>query len=281
MSNFYMHDLTTNKTSPLRPPLASPQTAIARFSPTNHSLAWVHANDVYVQFEIQSPEGGKEDRELRLTTDGSPTTFNGVPDWVYEEEVFSGDSALWWSPFSSHIAFLRSDEERVPEYEFPIYNESPSQPGAAPYPSSVVMRYPKPGYPNPLVSVKVFSLAAYRNILSARPDTPSSTAAREATYSLHFDKSFPDDDVIIAEVVWVSEDEVLVRTTNRASNIERITVFRIPSDAASAQITGLTVRETNLTREEGWFEAVSRTCLHVRDCVLRQNRRARRSCLSI
>lgn len=280
MSNFHLHNLVTNTTSPLRTPSATPHTAMAHFSPTNHSLAWVHANDLYVQFETTTPEGEKEDRSLRLTNDGSPTTFNGVPDWVYEEEVFSSDVALWWSPFSAHLAYMRFDEEKVPEYEFPIYNDSPSQPGASPYPGSVVMRYPKPGYPNPLVSLHIFSLDNYRNLSSipARPVLGDQIDAqtREAMFDLEFDKPFPADDVVISEVVWVSEQELLVRATNRASNIERVTLFTVP-DRPSAKLRGQTLRETTLTKEQGWIEAASRRCrTRFRADLCRY--RARRSC---
>lgn len=97
-------------------------------------MTYVHGNDVYVKV-------GEED--VRVTGDGGPTTFNGVPDWVYEEEVFSSDSTVWWSPDGTKIAFLSFDEEKVMEYEFPIYNPSPFSPGASPYPTSTIMRYPK------------------------------------------------------------------------------------------------------------------------------------------
>lgn len=43
----------------------------------------MRANDLFVVEAGQVGIGG----EVRVTNDGSPTTFNGVPDWVYEEEV--------------------------------------------------------------------------------------------------------------------------------------------------------------------------------------------------
>lgn len=61
----------------------------------------------------------------------------------HHSQVFSADSALWWSPDASKLAYLSFDEHDVPEYEFPIYNPSPWTPGADPYPTATVMRYPK------------------------------------------------------------------------------------------------------------------------------------------
>jgi dipeptidyl aminopeptidase len=62
------------------------------------------------------------DVPVRITKTGSKTVFNGVPDWVYEEEVFSADKAFWFSPDSKYLAFLSFDETAVEEYTFPVYN---------------------------------------------------------------------------------------------------------------------------------------------------------------
>jgi dipeptidyl aminopeptidase B len=80
-------------------------------------VIFVEYNDLYM---LKLP--GHEDPPIRITHDGSKSIFNGVPDWVYEEEVFSGDKTTWWSPDGKRIAFLRFDETDVREYEFPIYN---------------------------------------------------------------------------------------------------------------------------------------------------------------
>ena len=38
-------------------------------------------------------------QDKKLTETGKhPNTYNGVPDWVFEEEVFEDNKALWWSP---------------------------------------------------------------------------------------------------------------------------------------------------------------------------------------
>lgn len=67
------------------------------------------------QYVLPESELGNESvgEIVRITTDGSESVFNGVPDWVYEEEVFGADFALWFSPNGEEIAFLRSDETEV------------------------------------------------------------------------------------------------------------------------------------------------------------------------
>jgi dipeptidyl aminopeptidase len=70
---------------------------------------------------------------IRVTTSGNASLFHGVPDWVYEEEIFSGDHALWWSPDSQKLTFLAFDETLVPEYAFPIYNPTENPYEVIPY----------------------------------------------------------------------------------------------------------------------------------------------------
>ena len=52
----------------------------AKFSPDASRVAYVRANDLYV-------EHLNNGRIVRLTRDGSETTINGTSDWVNEEEL--------------------------------------------------------------------------------------------------------------------------------------------------------------------------------------------------
>ncbi len=63
--------------------------AYAEWSPVSHSLAFVKANDIYVVTagELDRIGTDRPPRTTRVTYDGSETKLNGVPDWVYEEEV--------------------------------------------------------------------------------------------------------------------------------------------------------------------------------------------------
>lgn len=48
VGNYYIHNLDTHETHPLIPPSSPPATVIAKWSPTGQSIAFVHANDLYI-----------------------------------------------------------------------------------------------------------------------------------------------------------------------------------------------------------------------------------------
>jgi dipeptidyl-peptidase-4 len=117
----------------------------ARISPDGRRVAYVRGNDLYV-YDLGSKA------EKRLTTDGTDSVLNGTLSWVYWEEIFDRtDTGYWWSPDSSAIAFLRTDESPVDVTAFTDF--------APAVPRVIRQRYPKTGRPNPKVRLGVADLA--------------------------------------------------------------------------------------------------------------------------
>ncbi len=115
-----------------------------RFSPDGRWLAFVRDHDIYA-YEIETGE------ELRLTTDGSDSTLNGTVSWVYWEELLNrSDRGFVWSPDSSAIAYLQSDESGVGEMHYVDFEPN--------LPKLIKQRHPKPGAANPKVRAGVVSL---------------------------------------------------------------------------------------------------------------------------
>ncbi len=79
-----------------------------------------------------------------------PDILCGEPDWLYTEEL-DMETAFWWSPDSSRIAFLKFDESAVPSYPVPDLTEK--------HPKAGLQKYPLPGDPNPAVSLGVIPVA--------------------------------------------------------------------------------------------------------------------------
>ncbi|MFN0135911.1 MAG: S9 family peptidase [Phycisphaerae bacterium] len=111
-------------------------------SPRGDHLSFVLKNDLYA---LNTQTG----KTTRLTRDGTDTLFNGVLDWVYQEELYGRGNwtGHWWSDDESHIAYLQLDESRVPTYT--TYNL------AKPRPEGETFNYPKAGEPNPTVRLGI------------------------------------------------------------------------------------------------------------------------------
>ena len=121
---------------------AAPESSLmfARFSPDNTRVAYVRANNIYVE---KLADGSV----TQLTSDGSATTSNGTSDWVYEEELGVRDS-LRWSPDSANIAYWQFDSSEIGT--FSLINSSDSL-----YPVVTNIPYPKAGTTNSAVRIGV------------------------------------------------------------------------------------------------------------------------------
>jgi len=117
------------------------------FSPDGRMVSFVRGNNLYVE------DLSMQRRERALTSDGSDKILNGRLDWVYQEELYGRGNfgAYWWSPDSTTIAFLRFDENPVPEFTVVDH---------IPYDQNVeITPYPKAGDPNPIVKLGLVSAA--------------------------------------------------------------------------------------------------------------------------
>ncbi len=188
---------------------------------------------------------------LRITEGGNSTIFHAIPDWVYEEEVFSSNSALWWSPDSSKLVYLRFDETDVNEFTYPIYNPTNNADETVPYPKQVTMRYPKPGYNNPLVTVHLFDMAGYENsVEGAWGLRPTSH-----TWQLSWDEQRPQTDSIIQEVAWADGNSLIIKEINRSGDVGHVILFDLTNPSKPGKI----IRRLGKDGEEGdkgWIDAV-------------------------
>ena len=112
------------------------------FSPDGTLVAFVRDHDLSV-VAVDGP------REWALTRDGDADMLNGQLDWVYQEEIYGRGNfkGYWWSPDSSRLAYLQTDES--PVLEFTVIDHLP-------YRLEVeTTAYPKAGDRNPLVRLGV------------------------------------------------------------------------------------------------------------------------------
>ena len=181
----------------------------AVFSPDGKMIAYARGNDLYTM-DIAARS------EVRHTTTGCDTIYNGVLNWVYMEELFTrGDQrAFWWSPDGSRLAFLEIRDGGAPVY--PIVDQIATDAACK------LQHYPRPGDPNPVVRV---------GIVPARGG---------ATIWADVDTS---DDSYFARVYWVGDGSaVAIEKINRAQDHLRL----LFAEAASGR-TDVVLEESSPT----------------------------------
>ncbi|KAI9677917.1 MAG: hypothetical protein M1829_002414 [Trizodia sp. TS-e1964] len=231
---YWILDVATQNAQPLD--LANPDGRIqlASWSPQSDAIVFTRDNNMFLR-KLSS------NTVIPITRDGGTELFHGVPDWVYEEEVFAGNSATWWARDGKFIAFLRTNESVVPEYPVQYFISRPSgkqpAPGEENYPEVRQIKYPKAGAPNPVVDLQFYDVQ------------------RNEVFSVEIGGDFPDEDRLITEVVWAGDSgEVLVRETNRESDILQVALIDV------TKRTGYIVRSTDVNAlDGGWFEVSEET----------------------
>jgi dipeptidyl-peptidase-4 len=116
-----------------------------RLSPNGLWVTYVRDNDLFIA-------NAATGRVRPLTSNGGPDQFNGVLDWVYQEEIYGrGDfQAHFWSPAGTHTAFISLDESAV--HEFTVVDHIESDHFRV---KAEVTNYPKVGDPNPIPKVGI------------------------------------------------------------------------------------------------------------------------------
>ncbi|MEQ2264875.1 hypothetical protein XENORESO_021230 [Xenotaenia resolanae] len=158
------------------------------WAPTGNKLAYVWDNNVYLK---TSPESPRE----QITFNGEPNKIlNGIPDWVYEEEMFSSNRGVWWSPGGKYLAYAEFNDTLVHNIEYSWFGEDQ-------YPSTISIPYPKAGTPNPVVKLFVV-------------DTDNTTIVTEVVVPASFSKL----EHYLASVTWVTDNRIAVQWLKRQQN---------------------------------------------------------------
>ncbi|XP_050544681.1 prolyl endopeptidase FAP-like isoform X2 [Daktulosphaira vitifoliae] len=157
--------------------------------PTGNGLVFVYKNDLY--YKIQA---SRSSRIIRITYSGSSVIYNGIPDWLYQEEIFKSDKAFWFSPTGRFMAYASFNDTLVGEYKYPVYNER-SQ-----YPYYQSLRYSKAGTQNPIVTVWLTDLKNGSVINVTSLNKPQALNLESELYLMHVKWA---DDRRLA-VVWMN-----------------------------------------------------------------------------
>uniref|UniRef100_A0A668AI01 A-type potassium channel modulatory protein DPP6 n=1 Tax=Myripristis murdjan TaxID=586833 RepID=A0A668AI01_9TELE len=187
--------LETPETWNLNPPeVRNAQLQYAGWGPQGQQLIFIFENNIYYRSTVES-------RSIRLVSTGKEgVIFNGLSDWLYEEEIFQSHIAHWWSPDGARLAYATINDTLVPKMELPMFT-------GIPYPTGKEYHYPKAGEENPVITLYVVNLnGPLHTIEMRRPEDP-----RIGEY-------------YVTMVKWATTTKLAINWLNRAQNISVLTL---------------------------------------------------------
>ncbi|MGQ9897007.1 MAG: DPP IV N-terminal domain-containing protein [Acidobacteriota bacterium] len=225
-NDLYLYDFTTDRAQRLT---TSPGKAEEEydFSPDGWHVSFVRDNDLYLLDLTVTPPA-----ERRLTQDGATSVFNGILDWVYEEEVYGRGKrrGYWWNASGTLLAYLRLDDTAVPLHvltDDASFRQRVEQ-----------THYPQAGDPNPLVSLHVVTCEGETSEVDLQ--------------------AYPAEDRIVTRVGWHPQqaDRLLFEVQNRRQtrlDLNVTTVLMLESRLPRPSVPQQLLREESAT---AWVEVV-------------------------
>ncbi|CAJ1087747.1 inactive dipeptidyl peptidase 10-like [Xyrichtys novacula] len=194
-ASYIVYNIYTREVWELNPPeVHNAVLQHAAWGRQGQQLIYIFENNIYYQSDVRS-------NSLRITSSGMEgVIFNGLSDWLYEEEVLRSHLAHWWSPDGERLAFLTLNDTLVPNMVLPQFT------GTA-YPKGLQYPYPMAGQINPAVRLSVVNLFGATHTQELQPPD-----------------QFRHRDFYITMVRWISNTHLAVRWLSRPQNASLLTV---------------------------------------------------------
>ncbi|XP_070711951.1 inactive dipeptidyl peptidase 10-like [Pempheris klunzingeri] len=194
-ASYIVYNIYTREVWELNPPEV--QNAVlqhASWGRQGQQLIYIFENNIYYQSDVRS-------NSLRITSSGMEgVVFNGLADWLYEEEILRSHLAHWWSPDGERLAFLTINDSLVPNMVLPQFTGNT-------YPKGLQYPYPMAGQTNPTVRLSVVNLFGATHTQELQP--PDQLRLR---------------DFYVTMVKWISNTHLVVRWLSRPQNASLLTV---------------------------------------------------------
>ncbi|XP_052359554.1 dipeptidyl aminopeptidase-like protein 6 isoform X3 [Oncorhynchus keta] len=233
MAPVYQHSFTafyiicsleTPETWNLNPPeVRNAQLQYAGWGPTGQQLIFIFENNIYYRSTVES-------RSIRLVSTGKEgVIFNGLSDWLYEEEIFQTHIAHWWSLDGARLAYATINDTMVPKMEIPMFTGTT-------YPTGREYHYPKAGEENPVISLYVVNLNGPLHTMEMRR---------------------PEDqrmgEYYVTMVKWATTTKLAVNWLNRAQNISMLTLCQATTGVCTKKHEDESERWLHRQNEEPLF----------------------------
>uniref|UniRef100_A0A8D3C7K1 Dipeptidyl-peptidase 6b n=1 Tax=Scophthalmus maximus TaxID=52904 RepID=A0A8D3C7K1_SCOMX len=186
VAKYIIYSLVTQETWPLNPPeVHEAALQFAGWGPRGQQLIFIFENNIYYKTTIES-------RAIRLVSTGQEgVVFNGLADWLYEEEVLQTHVAHWWSPDGLRLAYMTINDSLVPKMEVPFFT-------GMPYPANLEYHYPKR---------QTNSTGVWSVVLMCSPHS-----------------GIPRREYYITMVKWATSTKLAINWLNRAQNNSILTL---------------------------------------------------------
>ncbi|CAJ1078651.1 inactive dipeptidyl peptidase 10-like isoform X1 [Xyrichtys novacula] len=228
LASYLIYNLYTREVRELNPPEVSDSVLqFASWGVHGQQLIYVFENNIYYQTDVRSSS-------WRLTSSGQEgVVFNGITDWLYEEEVLHTQVAHWWSPDGSRLAYLTINDTLVPTMLVPRFTGSL-------YPRGKEYPYPKMGQINPSARLYVVALDGSSITTELRPPD-----------------SFEKSEYYITMVKWVTRERLSVRWVNRAQNMSILSLCDVTTSEC--------IKKHVMTTEK-WLDRQDEEPVFSKDC---------------
>uniref|UniRef100_A0A4W3HHB1 Fibroblast activation protein, alpha n=1 Tax=Callorhinchus milii TaxID=7868 RepID=A0A4W3HHB1_CALMI len=159
-----------------------------------HDLCvYVSNYNIYLKSEPKSAA-------IQITQNGEKNKiYNGIPDWLYEEEMFSSNSALWCSTGGRFFAYGEFNDTLVPLIEYSTY-------GDGQYPETTEITYSKAGANIPTVKLFVVDTTNMTNVQLPVPDNIKSS------------------EYYLSSITWVTNERIAVQWIKRIQNYSSLVI---------------------------------------------------------
>ncbi|KAK2551747.1 Inactive dipeptidyl peptidase 10 [Acropora cervicornis] len=204
----------------VQPPNPAKQIQLALWANKGTSIGMVQDNDIYWLDKV----GG------RLHT----ITNSGKENELFNEDVTHSNSAMWFSPDGHYLVFVQSNDTHVKWFPYMWYGKD-----SAFYTKVKRIAYPKPGSPNPVVTIKIVDL---QNLPANVTDTPNSKVLLPPA-------EFRAVEHYYTNVAWASNSSVMIWWLNRVQNKSIASICKVTS--------AICTENQNLQVKNGWVDIKS------------------------
>ncbi|CAG2121014.1 unnamed protein product, partial [Medioppia subpectinata] len=206
----------------------------AEWGPIGSQIVFIHKNDIYYKSDANAAP-------IRLTNSGKEMViYNGLPDWVYEEEIFNEPKTFWLSPAGTKLVYTTIDDSAVDLMTWPYYSTGKLPQGYYnQYTKIEKVRYPKPGRSNPTIKLHYIDLTQLHDY---------NGSIGKLTVHLKPPKDITDyGDHYLTTLKWIDDNVVAANWMNRAQNFSVMTCYS--SRANLEPISNFKLQSSN-----GWID---------------------------